>query len=90
MFEGAGHVPWEYGGATQDDMIDFVSDNLYPALDFMTIGIQELAVNNIGVFPNPTKEIFTIKTQNIFTQIIVYTLIGSKVVTLGNVKTVNI
>ena len=90
LFEGAGHVPWEYGGATQDDMIDFVSDNLYPALDCMTIGVEELAENNTGVFPNPTKGIFTIKTQNVFTQISVYTLSGTKVLTLGNVKTVNI
>ena len=90
LFEGAGHVPWEYGGATQDDMIDFVSDNLYPALDCMTIGVEELAVNNIGAFPNPTNGIFTIKTQNVFTQISVYTLSGTKVLTLGNVKTVNI
>jgi hypothetical protein len=41
LYPGQGHVPWEYGGETQDEMIDFVSDNLYAALDCMNIGVIE-------------------------------------------------
>jgi para-nitrobenzyl esterase len=41
LYPGQGHVPWEYGGETQDEMIDFVSDNLYAALDCMNIGCTD-------------------------------------------------
>jgi len=90
VFEGAGHVPWEYGGETQEEMINFVSDNLYAALDCMNIGVEELAVNNTAVFPNPTKGMFTLKTPTIFSQISVYNLSGTKLLSLENAKTVDI
>ena len=41
LFPGQGHVPWQFGGATEVEMIDFVSTNLYNALDCMNVGIVE-------------------------------------------------
>ena len=41
LYPGQGHVPWQSGGASEVEMIDFVSDNLYAALDCMNIGVIE-------------------------------------------------
>ena len=41
LFPEQGHVPWQFGGATEVEMIDFVSTNLYNALDCMNVGVVE-------------------------------------------------
>ena len=90
LFQGAGHVPWEYGGESQDMMIDFVSDNLYAALDCMNIGVDELATETINIYPNPTKDLFTFDVNNDISVVEVYNLNGAKLICLENTNSVNI
>jgi para-nitrobenzyl esterase len=90
VFPGQGHVPWEYGGETQDEMIDFVSDNLYAALDCMNIGVDELASETINIYPNPTKDLFTFDVNNTISVVEVYNLNGAKLICLENTNSVNI
>ncbi|MEZ7837969.1 MAG: alpha/beta hydrolase fold domain-containing protein, partial [Flavobacteriales bacterium] len=82
VFPGQGHVPWEYGGETQDEMIDFVSDNLYAALDCMNIGVDELTSETINIYPNPTKDLFTFDVNNTISVVEVYNLNGAKLLRL--------
>jgi hypothetical protein len=90
LYPGQGHVPWEYGGETQDEMIDFVSDNLYAALDCMNIGVDELASETINIYPNPTKDLFTFDVNNTISVVEVYNLNGAKLICLENTNSVNI
>lgn len=90
LFQGAGHVPWEYGGATQDLMIDFVSTNLYNALDCMNIGVEELATETINIYPNPTKDVFTFDVNKTISVVEVYNLNGAKLLRLEHTNSVNI
>jgi len=88
-FVGAGHVPWEFG-SSQDVMIDFVSDNLYASLDCMNIGVDELTTENISIYPNPTKDLFTFDVNNDISVVEVYNLNGAKLLRLENTNSVNI
>ena len=90
LFPGQGHVPWQFGGATEVEMIDFVSDNLYAALDCMNIGVDELTTENINVYPNPTKDVFTFDLNNTISVVEVYNLNGAKLLRLENTNSVNI
>jgi poly(3-hydroxybutyrate) depolymerase len=90
LYPGQGHVPWEYGGETQDEMIDFVSDNLYAALDCMNIGVDELTSETINIYPNPTKDLFTFDVNNTISVVEVYNLNGAKLICLENTNSVNI
>jgi para-nitrobenzyl esterase len=90
LYPGQGHVPWEYGGDTQDEMIDFVSDNLYAALDCMNIGVDELTSENINIYPNPTKDLFTFDVNKTISVVEVYNLNGAKLLRLENTNSVNI
>ena len=88
-FVGAGHVPWEFG-SSQDVMINFVSDNLYASLDCMNIGVDELTTENISIYPNPTKDLFTFDVNNDISVVEVYNLNGAKLLRLENTNSVNI
>jgi len=90
LYPGQGHVPWEYGGEPQDEMIDFVSDNLYAALDCMNIGVDELAAETINIYPNPTKDQFTFDVNYDISVVEVYNLNGAKLLRLENTNSVNI
>ena len=90
LFPDAGHVPWEYAGDTQDQMITFVSDNLYSALDCMNIGVEEISANKMTVYPNPTRDVFSVETETPNSMVSVYNLNGSLLLQLENTKSVNI
>ena len=90
LFPDAGHVPWEYAGDSQDQMITFVSDNLYSALDCMNIGVEEISANKMTVYPNPTRDVFSVETETPNSMVSVYNLNGSLLLQLENTKSVNI
>ncbi len=87
-FQGSGHVPWEFAGTAQEQMIDFVSDNLYAALDCMNIGVDEFDESTFNVYPNPTKDVFSFKKR--ISLVNVYNLSGVKVLELTDVNAVDI
>jgi para-nitrobenzyl esterase len=58
LFPEQGHVPWQFGGPTEVEMIDFVSTNLYNALDCMNISVVEgcTYVWSVNYNPNATND----------------------------------
>ncbi|MAZ30656.1 MAG: hypothetical protein CMP57_01020 [Flavobacteriales bacterium] len=79
LFEGAGHVPWEYGGLSEELMVDFVTEKLYENLDCFEVGLSNINYTLPTLYPNPTrdiveishsKKIISIKIRNIKGQII--------------------
>lgn len=89
-FEGSGHVPWEFGGALEDMMIDFVSTNLYEDLDCY-VDINELAQGPaLQVFPNPTESKFTVKTAKRIYKFVISNLKGVKLFQAFNTNEVDI
>ena len=79
LFEGAGHVPWEYGGPFEELMVDFVTEKLYKNLDCYEVGHSNIDYPSPILYPNPTKDILhishskkiiSIKIRNINGQII--------------------
>ena len=62
-FEGAGHVPWEFGGSSETAMINLVSENRYNDLDCSNIGVAEIdRMQKPLIFPNPTESKFSIRS----------------------------
>lgn len=60
-FQGSGHVPWEYGGTSEENMINHVSDNLYQDLDCY-LDVNELTITRgIELFPNPSSSFVRLK-----------------------------
>ena len=90
LFEGAGHVPWELGGSSQDQMIDFVSTHLYNALDCMNVGVDEITSDAMQCYPNPTTGFFSFKTTQNIKLVRVYNLNGTQVAQVRNTKSVSI
>ena len=90
LFEGADHVPWELGGESQDQMIDFVSTHLYNDLDCMNVGVNEITSDEIQCYPNPTKDVFNFTTQQNINHITVFTLNGTQVAQAKNTKSISI
>jgi poly(3-hydroxybutyrate) depolymerase len=79
LFEGAGHVPWEYGGLSEELMVDFVTEKLYENLDCFEVGLSNINYTLPTLYPNPirdivqishSKKIISIKIRNINGQII--------------------
>ena len=89
-FVGAGHVPWEYAGDTQTQMIEFVSENLLNALDCANVGVEELTVENSSVYPNPTQNIFKFENEKSVAIVTLYTLNGTQVLQVENTNTVDV
>jgi poly(3-hydroxybutyrate) depolymerase len=76
-FEGAGHVPWEFGGSSEDAMVSFVSEHLYNDLDCSIVGVEELV--NTGkplIFPNPTESKFSIQSLKRIYKVVISNLKG--------------
>lgn len=89
-FEGAGHVPWEFGGTNEETMINFVSANLYEDLDCY-VGVDEFADEAVlEVFPNPTESKFTIKTAKRIYKFVISNLKGVKVFQAYNTSVIDI
>ena len=89
-FVGAGHVPWEYAGDTQTQMIEFVSENLLNALDCANVGVEELTFENSSVYPNPTQNIFKFENEKSVAIVTLYTLNGTQVLQVENTNTVDV
>ena len=79
LFEGAGHVPWEYGGLSEELMVDFVTEKLYENLDCFEVGLSNINYTLPTLYPNPirdiveishSKKIISVKIRNINGQII--------------------
>ena len=76
-FEGAGHVPWEFGGSSEVAMINFVSENLYNDLDCSNIGVAELErIEKPLIFPNPTESKFSIRSLKRIYKVVISNLKG--------------
>jgi para-nitrobenzyl esterase len=90
LFEGAGHVPWEFAGESQDEMINFVSENLYNALDCTSIGLEEVTIEEVVVYPNPTTGVFTFENKQPVALVNIFNLNGVHALQAENSNTVNI
>ena len=90
LFEGAGHVPWEFGGPSEETMINFVSEHLYNNLDCANVGSEELINKNPVVFPNPIESKFTIKSLKRIYNVVVSNLKGVVVFRSNNPSEVDI
>ena len=90
LFEGAGHVPWEFGGSSEEAMINFVSEHLYNNLDCAIVGAEELISKNPIVFPNPTESKFTIKSLKRIYNVVVSNLKGVVIFRSDNPSEVDI
>lgn len=76
-FEGAGHVPWEFGGSSEEAMVAFVSEHLYNDLDCANVGVEELVnTDKPLIFPNPTESKFSIQSLKRIYKVVVSNLKG--------------
>jgi poly(3-hydroxybutyrate) depolymerase len=76
-FEGAGHVPWEFGGSSEVAMINFVSEHLYNDLDCSSVGVAELErTEKPLIFPNPTESKFSIRSLKRIYKVVISNLKG--------------
>jgi len=90
-FEGAGHVPWEFGGSSEVAMINFVSEHLYNALDCANVGVEEVvSTGKPLIFPNPTESKFSIQSLKRIYQVVVSNLKGVVLFKSENATTIDI
>ena len=66
FFEGSDHTPWEWGRAIEDQMISFVSENLFNDHDCAnSIGVNDVGVGeNVFILPNPVNNEFSVSGLN--------------------------
>ena len=90
-FEGAGHVPWEFGGSSEVAMINFVSENLYNDLDCSNIGVAELErIEKPLIFPNPTESKFSIRSLKRIYKVVISNLKGVVIFKSDNSESIDI
>ena len=90
-FEGAGHVPWEFGGSSEVAMINFVSENLYNDLDCSNIGVAELErIEKPLIFPNPTESKFSIRSLKRIYKVLISNLKGVVIFKSDNSESIDI
>lgn len=51
-----------------------------------TLGLEDISKNSITVYPNPVKDVLTIEANTALKRIMVYSIDGSKVLTVKNIK----
>lgn len=51
-----------------------------------TLGLEDISNNSITVYPNPVKDVLTIEANTALKRIMVYSIDGSKVLTVKNIK----
>lgn len=51
-----------------------------------TLGLEDISKNSITVYPNPVKDVLTIEANTALKRIMVYSIYGSKVLTVKNIK----
>ena len=91
VFEGAGHVPWEFGGSPEEAMITFVSENLYNALDCSSVGVEEVSsIQKPVIFPNPTESKFTIESLKRIYKVVLSNLKGVEIFRSEDSSNINI
>ena len=78
LFEGSDHTPWEWGGAFEDQMISFVSENLFNNLDCAnSTRINDGdADENVFILPNPVQNQFSVSGLNSYKSLTIKTLCG--------------
>jgi len=78
LFEGSDHTPWEWGGVFEDQMISFVSENLFNNLDCAnSIGVNdEGGDENVFILPNPVHNQFSVSGLNNYKSLKIKTLCG--------------
>ena len=78
LFEGSDHTPWEWGGTIEDQMISFVSENLFNDLDCAnSIGVNDVGVGeNVFILPNPVNNEFSVSGLNNYKSLTIKTLCG--------------
>jgi len=86
VFEGAGHVPWEFESASEDAMIRFVSENLYNNLDCANVIVSQKPY----IFPNPTERMFTIESLKRVYNVIISNLKGGVILRSKDSSKINI
>ena len=81
LFEGSDHTPWEWGGTFEDQMISFVSENLFNNLDCTnSTGVSGGGVEeNIFILPNPVQNQFSVSGLNNYKSLTIKTLYGKTV-----------
>ena len=90
-FEGAGHVPWEFGGSSEEAMVSFVSEHLYNDLDCSIVGVEELVnTDKPLIFPNPTESKFSIQSLKRIYKVVVSNLKGVVIFKSENSTTIDI
>ena len=90
LYEGAGHVPWEFGGSSEETMISFVSEHLYNNLHCANVGAEELVREKPLIFPNPTESKFTIKSLKRIYNVVISNLKGVVIFRSNNPSEVDI
>src|SRR5690606_24348747 len=54
------------------------------------LGIDDFALNNLKLSPNPTSNIVNIETNSVLNKIEVYSILGSKIITVENSNLVDL
>lgn len=90
VFEGSGHVPWEFGGSSEVAMVDFVSEHLYNSLDCAEVNLDEVVVGEPIIFPNPTESRFTIESLKRIYKVVISNLKGVEIFRAEKAININI
>ncbi len=77
-----------------DGVLDVVSassgDNKIAWYKNEILGTEDFNKNNLILYPNPTKDIISIISEETISKIEVYSLLGKKIYTLSNTKSINL
>ena len=78
LFEGSDNTPWEWGGTIEDQMISFVSENLFNNLDCAnSIGVSDLGeCESVFIHQNPINNEFSVSGLNNYKSLTIKTLCG--------------
>jgi len=88
LFEGSGHTPWEFSESAQEQMINFVSEHLYNALDY-SVGVEELSAD-FSIYPNPVKNILNVESIKSIYKLIIRNIKGDEILNINNGKQADI
>ena len=91
LFEGEDHTPWSWDGVIENQMISFVSENLFNNLDCAnsTRIIDGDSDENVFILPNPVHDQFSVSGFNNYKSLSIKTLYGKTVYRKENDSTNN-
>jgi len=90
LFEGAGHVPWEYGGPSEELMVDFVTEKLHENLDCYEVSLSNIDYPSPILYPNPTKEFLHISHSKKIINIQIRNINGKIIISETNFNSISL